>query len=71
MIHQPLSPDGVHPQISSSLRLLGLVRPDLFVINYFLFVFFKELISFIGYLDNATHALIFILKSILLGADMV
>ena len=33
MIHQPLSPDGFHPQISSSLRslFLCLVRPDLFV----------------------------------------
>ena len=54
MIHHPLSPDGVHPQISSSLRLLVrcLVRLDLFVINYCLFIFFKELISFIGFLDK-------------------
>ena len=50
MIHQPLLPDGVHPRISSSLRLLVLclVRPDLFVIYYRLSIFFKGLISFIG-----------------------
>ena len=36
MIHQPLLPDGVYPQISSSLNLLVLclIRPDLFVIYY-------------------------------------
>ena len=66
MIHQPLAPDGVHPQISSSLRLLVLclVRPDLFVIYYCFFYFFEELISFIGSLDkwhtSVFNALIFI-----------
>ena len=50
MIHQPLSPDGVDPKISSSLRLLVLclVCPDLY---YCLFIF-KEPISFIGSLDK-------------------
>ena len=54
MIHQPLSPDAVHPQISSSLRVLidCLVRPDLFVINYCFFYFFKEPISFNTSLDK-------------------
>ena len=54
MIHKPMSTDGVHPQISSSLRLLVLclVRPDLFVIYYRLFIFFKEPIFFIGSLDK-------------------
>ena len=48
MIHRPLSPDLVHPEISSSLRLLvlSLVRPHLFVIHYGLFV------SFIGSLEK-------------------
>ena len=60
----PLSPNVVHPQISSSLRLLVLclVRPDLFVIYYCLFICFKELISFIGSLDkchiSVFHALV-------------
>ena len=60
MIHQPLSHDGVHPQISSSLKLLVLcfVRSDLFVINFCLYIFFKELISFIGSLDKC-HTSIF------------
>ena len=59
MIHQPLSP-GVHPQISSSLRylVLCLVRPDLFVMNYCLFINFKELISFICSLDKC-HTSVF------------
>ena len=54
MIHQPLSPDGVHRQICLSLRLFvlwfcssGLVR------HILLFVyFFKELISFTDALDK-------------------
>ena len=56
MIHQPLSPDGVHPQINSSLRLLGLclVRPDLLLFGDFL----KKLISFIGSL-NKCHTSVF------------
>ena len=60
MIHQPLSPDRVHPQISSFLTLLVLclIRPDLFVIYYNLFIFLKELISFIGSLDKC-HSSIF------------
>ena len=60
MIHQPLSPDGVHPQIISSLRLLVLClfRPEWFVINYCLFIFFKELVSFIGSLDKC-HTSVF------------
>ena len=39
MIHQALSLDGIHPQISLPLRLLVLcvVRSDLFVINFCLF----------------------------------
>ena len=66
MIHQLLSSDGVHPKISSSLRLLVLclVRSDLFVIQYCLFILFKELISFIGFLDkyhtSVFNALIFV-----------
>ena len=41
MIHQPLPPDGVHPQINSSQRLLVfcLVRLDFFVIYYGWFIF--------------------------------
>ena len=68
MIHQSLSPDRVHPQISPSLRLLVrcLVRQDLFVIYYslviylfiYLFIFFKGPISFIGSLDGVFNALI-------------
>ena len=39
MIHNFLPGEGVHPQINSFLRLLVLclVRPDFFVIHYFLF----------------------------------
>ena len=48
--------DRVHPSppISSSLRLLVLflVRPDLFVLHYCLFIFFKEISSFIGFLEK-------------------
>ena len=70
MIHRPLSPDGVHPQIGSCLKLLVicLVRPDMFVVNYcLLFIyFFKELIYFIGFLDkchtSVFNALIIILS---------
>ena len=60
MIHQPLSTGRVHPQISSSLTLLVycLVRPDLFVIYYCLFIFVKELVSFIGSLDKC-HTSVF------------
>ena len=60
MMHQPLSPDRVHPQNSSFLRLLVicLVRPDMFVIYYCLFIFFKGLISFIGSLDKC-HTSVF------------
>ena len=44
MIYKALSPDGVHPLISSSLGLLVfcLIRPDLFVIYYSLFIFKKN-----------------------------
>ena len=55
MIHQPLSPDGVHTRISSSLRLfvLCLVRSDLFVIHHCLFIFSKN--SFL-YLDKCHNS---------------
>ena len=51
-----LSPDGVHPQISSSLGLLVLclVRPDLFIIHYFFFP--KNLFLSSAPLTNATPA---------------
>ena len=52
MMHQPFSPDGVHPQISSSLRLIVLA------IYYCLFIFSKKLISFIDSLDKC-HTSIF------------
>ena len=56
MIHQPLSPDGGHPQISSSLRqlVLCLVRPDLFVIYYCLYTFSKNSFLSLAPLTNAT-----------------
>ena len=59
MIRHPLSPEGVHPQISSSMRLLilCLVRLHLFVIFYCLFIFSKN-ISFIGSLDKC-HTSVF------------
>ena len=50
-----LSPDGVHPQISSSLCF---VRPDFFCFHYCLFIFSKELISFMGSLDKC-HTSVF------------
>ena len=58
MIHQPLSPDGVHPQISSFLRLLVLclVRPNFFVIYYCLFIFSKRAFLSLVPLTNATRA---------------
>ena len=61
MIHQPLSPDGVHPQISSSLRLLVLclIHPDLFVIfvmYYCLLIFSKNSFLSLAPLPNATPA---------------
>ena len=65
IIHQPLSSDEVHPQICSSLRLLVLclVRPDLSVIYYCLFIYYyfffpEKLISFIGSLDKC-HSSVF------------
>ena len=60
MIHQPLSTDGVHPQISSSLRLLVfLARSSGLVRHVLLFVyFFKELISLIGSRDKC-HTSVF------------
>ena len=59
-----LSPVGVHLQISSFLRLLVLclVRPDLFVIHNSLFIFSKELISFIGSLDECHTSVFFFLS---------
>ena len=59
MIHQSLSPHGVHPQISSSLRLLDLclVRSDLFVIYYCLFILLRTH-SFIDPLDKC-HTSVF------------
>ena len=61
MIHQPLSPDGVHPQISSTLRflVLCLVRPDLFVINYCLFIFSKNSFLSLAPLIDKCHTSIF------------
>ena len=58
MIYQPLSPGGVHPQISSSLRLLVfcLFRPNSFVIHYCLFVFSKNSFLSLAPLTNATPA---------------
>ena len=58
MIHQPLSPDGVNPKISSSMRLLVLcfVCLDLFVINYCLFIFSKNAFLWLTTLTNATPA---------------
>ena len=55
MIHQPMSLDGVHPQISSSLGLLVLC-----LVRHILpFVYFsKELISFIGSIDKC-HTSVF------------
>ena len=53
-----LSPDGVHPQINSSLWLLVLylVRPDLFVIHYCLFIFTKNSFLSLALMRNATPA---------------
>ena len=60
IIHQPLSPDGVHPQISSSLRLLVFALFVRACSSYCLFIFSKELISFNGSLDKCrTSVLIF------------
>ena len=44
MIHQPWSPDGVHPQINLSpeLLVLCLVHPDLFIMYYCLLFFFPK-----------------------------
>ena len=51
MIHQPFSPDRVHPQISSSEIVSPLPCSYEFVRHELLFViFFKKLISFIGFL---------------------
>ena len=57
MIHQPSLPDAVHPQIRSSMRflVLYLVRPNLFIRNYCLFLFSKN--SFLS-LAPFTNALI-------------
>ena len=53
MIHQLLSPDRVHPQISSSLRLLFLCLVRWTCSSYItVCCFFKQLISFIGSLDK-------------------
>ena len=58
MIYQALSPDGVHPQISSSLRflVLCLVRPDMLVINNCLFILSKNSFLPVAPLTNATPA---------------
>ena len=62
MIHQPLSPDGGHHQMSSSQRLLVLclVRSTLFIMNKLLFVYFLKKTHFFYRLPltNATPALI-------------
>ena len=54
MIHQLLSLDKVHPQISSPLRAVSpLPCSSGIVCHTLLFVyFFKDLISFIGSLDK-------------------
>ena len=53
-----LPPDGVHLQMSSFLRLLVLclVRSDLFVIYYCLFIVSKALLLSLVPLTNATPA---------------
>ena len=58
MTHQPLSTDGVHPLISSSLRLLVpcLVRPNSFVIHYCWFIFSNNSFPLLAPLTNATPA---------------
>ena len=55
-----MSPEGVCPKVSPSLRLLVLChfRLELFVIYYCLFIFFKELISFMDSFDKC-HTSIF------------
>ena len=58
IIHQPLSHNGFHPQISLSLRLLVLchVLPDLFVVYYCLLIFLKNTFLSLVPLTNATPA---------------
>ena len=53
-----LPPDGVHPLISSFLILLFLylIRPDLFVVHYSLFIFSKNSFLSLASLTNATQA---------------
>ena len=53
-----LSPDGVHAHISSSLRLLVLclVRLDLVVIHYHLFIYSKNSFLSLAPLRNAVAA---------------
>ena len=60
VIHGGQFTGGVHSQISSSLRLsvICLFLPHLLVIHYWLFLFSKELISFIGTLDKC-HTSVF------------
>ena len=73
MIHQPLSPDGVRLQISSSLRLLVLchVCPYLFVIYYCLFIFSKNSFLSLAPSTNATPAFstLWLSNSILLQTE--
>ena len=58
MINQHLSPDGIYPQISSSLKLLVLclVRRDYFVIYQCLFNFSENSFLSLCPLTNATQA---------------
>ena len=60
MIHQPLSPDGVHPQIRSSLRLLVLclVGPEC--------LFISQRTRF-GYLDKCHTCVFNALITVVLG----
>ena len=66
MIHQPLSHDRIHPQfvpdtVSTLSCSSGLIRH---ILRFVYFIFFKELMSFIGSLDkchtSVFNALIFL-----------
>ena len=60
MIHQPLSPDGVHPPNQFVPEIVSPMPCSSGLVRYILvFVyFFKELISFIGFLDKC-HTSVF------------
>ena len=52
MIHQPLLPDGVHPQISSFQRLLVLCLVRLALSSHITACLFFQRLQFIGSLDK-------------------